>query len=274
MGQGVRNALEDVAMPAKRPVAGRSRRGSQPTWTDRSFGGVRLRLTQNFPRRGRNVALAEEDETRQVLQRIAFDPAEVGMGRLAKQIAHGQQHGGNRIRNGGAFGSQNVKSPDLLPGHPYRRSEVRGILDRDFEEEHGVAGGDWLASRSSRSFKKVLAGVALIRVVGDDANRSAAAASLISALPFVEVNRGRAQLSRAEATGDQRDDDDGADEEGGNLDAIRSFDDVGHRGVDEDERDDAEAEVCRRCPAERAARVTATEAEVISTRTPVAYAPA
>ena len=62
----------------------------------------------------------------------------------------------------------------------------------------------------------------------------------------------RSSKERASRDG-QRDGEDGGDEAGGDLDAVRALDDVGDRGVDEDQRDDAEADG-RACAARRAGR--------------------
>ena len=68
--------------------------------------------------------------------------------------------------------------------------------------------------------------------------------------------------------------DDAQDEQGRDPDAVRPFHHVGHGGVDEHHRDDRRTPKCLAfCFFRRADRVTAIEAEVMSTSTPVAYAP-
>ena len=54
------------------------------------------------------------------------------------------------------------------------------------------------------------------------------------------------------------------------LHAVGALDDVDDRGVDEDQVMSAKPTGVPRCPRRRAERVTATDAEVISTSTPVA----
>ena len=80
--------------------------------------------------------------------------------------------------------------------------------------------------------------VAVVRVVGDDADRRRAAGLVDEPLGrLVELDLGHAQLGRAPEPRDERDDHDRGDEEGGDLDAVRPLDDVDDRRVDEDQRD-------------------------------------
>ena len=70
--------------------------------------GVGLGLSQDLVRDGRDVALAEEDETGEVLQRIPLGPTEVDVRALAGLIADREEHGGDlwaesSIGNGSRF---------------------------------------------------------------------------------------------------------------------------------------------------------------------------
>ena len=89
----------------------------------------------------------------------------------------------------------------------------------------------------------------------------------------VQVDVGGVQFKGAPDPGEQRDHDDAQDEERRDPEPFGPFEDVGDRGVDEHHGDDAEADGALALLRRRAESVTATAAEVISTSTPVAYAP-
>ena len=82
------------------------------------------------------------------------------------------------------------------------------------------------------------------------------------------VRRRNAQFGGTEGPRYERHKDHGEDEHAGDLQPLRPLIDIHQRGVDEDERYKAEGE--RETSSVRAAMVTAQEAEVIRTRTPVA----
>jgi hypothetical protein len=99
---------------------------------------IRFGLAQDLPRGRGDVAFTEEDEPRQILQGIAFRPAEIGVRRVAQAIADGQQHGGNRIRHRRAFRAQHAKPADLLCRDAYRRGELGGVADSHLQEDHRI----------------------------------------------------------------------------------------------------------------------------------------
>jgi hypothetical protein len=89
----------------------------------------------------------------------------------------------------------------------------------------------------------------------------------------VPVDVGRVQFEGPPDPGEQRNHDDAHDEERCDTDALGAFNDVGHRGVDELTAMVPNPMVRLGCFPRRAESATATAPEVISTRTPVAYAP-
>src|SRR5215213_1726341 len=60
---------------------------------------VAFRLAEDLPGGRCDISLAKKDESSQILQGIPFRPAEVGMRRLARAVADGEQYGGNRVWN-------------------------------------------------------------------------------------------------------------------------------------------------------------------------------
>lgn len=78
------------------------------------------------------------------------------------------------------------------------------------------------------------------------------------------------QLECPPHPGDEADHQNAKDEQGGNFQAVRALDGVDHGGVNEDQGNEAEADDLCFCFLRRADSVTAMDAEVIRTSTPVA----
>ena len=151
------------------------------------------------------------------------------------------------------------------------RSEFRGVADRYLEEHHGIAKGECGSPLAPPLLQQVLARVALVRVIGDERTGTSPAASSIRTLGrLVELDRGGAQFGRAERARDERDDDDGRDKKAAILMPSGRSIDVGDCGIGEDQGDRAEGPGQPALSGTRAASVTATAAELISTSTPVA----
>jgi hypothetical protein len=130
----------------------------------------------------------------------------------------------------------------LLAGDPQHRLELRGVAHGYLQEEHWVAGGDVVVRAFLAFLLDVLALVALVRLVGDDADLPAG--RLLDEAPggLSYLDLGHAQLGGPSHPGDQRGGDDRGDENGGNLDAIGSVEDVRDGGIAEEERDDAKGD--------------------------------
>ena len=112
-----------------------------------------------------------------------------------------------------------------------------------------------------------------VRPVRDDADRRVRHLSEKLLGHRVGGDALHAQLGRAQHPRDQRRHDDRDDEPRRDLHAVGPLDDVGDCRVDEHQRDDRRRHPLAMLPARRAPSVTATAADVISTSTPVAYAP-
>ena len=123
-----------------------------------------------------------------------------------------------------------------------RGLEVRGVVHDDFEEQRLVVHGQVADLDRGRQLVQVGLRAQPQRLVGDDRDRAfQVGGHELQCLP-VHVDMGGVEFEGAPDAGEQGDHDDAPDEERGDLDAFGPFDDVGDRGVDEDDGDDAEAD--------------------------------
>ncbi len=125
-----------------------------------------------------------------------------------------------------------------------------------------------------RLLRTILVDIALVGVVGDDPNSAAAHLFNKAAGRVIEFDSLHTQFQSPPDARDQGSNNDPADKQASDLDAFGPFHDIDDGGVDEDQGHQAEAEGGASFPRRQAERVTAIVAEVISARTPVAYAPA
>ncbi|CAH0324841.1 hypothetical protein SRABI128_05059 [Microbacterium sp. Bi128] len=129
-----------------------------------------------------------------------------------------------------------------MPGDPAdleRGLEVRGVVHDDFEEQRLVVHGEVADLDRGRELVQVGFRAQPQRLVGDDGDRTfQVGGHELQCLP-VHVDMGRVEFEGAPDAGKQGDHDDAPDEERGDPDAFGPFDDVGHRGVDEHDGDDA-----------------------------------
>src|SRR5690606_22688627 len=100
------------------------RRTALPDMHGRTAGRVRLRSSQNLVCDRRDVTLSEEDESCQILERVAFRPTEVDVWTLAGAITDLEEHRCNRVRHGGAEDPQDPMRANLLADDTDRRSEL------------------------------------------------------------------------------------------------------------------------------------------------------
>ena len=150
--------------------------------------------------------------------------------------------------------------------------EVGGVGDGHLDEDDVAVVGQVVVRDDLADLVDVLLRVAGVGLVGDQPDGAAGAVAHEPLRRGVEVDLGRAQLEGAAQPRDQT--------ETAMMAAMKQapiftpsgpLDHVVDRRVDEDQRRSrAKPSVRRRWPARRAARVTATAAEVISTSTPVA----
>src|SRR5215212_2441063 len=124
--------------------------------------GVGVSLTQDLAGHRRDVSLAEDDESGQVLQRVPLGPAEVGMWLLTRPVADGQQRSGQPVGDGCALHLEHLESRDLLPPYPDVRGEIGGVLDRHLQEEYGIAGRDVARLPLFPLLDQVLSGIPLV----------------------------------------------------------------------------------------------------------------
>jgi hypothetical protein len=118
--------------------------------------------------------------------------------------------------------------------------EVGGVGDGDLDEDDVAGVGEVVVVDDLLELLGVLATVARVRFVGDQADGATGA---VPQEPFgclVEDDVDGAQLEGALQPRQDLQDDDGGDEEAADLHTVRTFADVVDGGVDEDQRDEGE----------------------------------
>ena len=178
------------------------------------------------------------------------------------------QQGGDGIGDGGAAGVENAI-----------RAFAHSLDTKMFGEFGGVSAlhlykVDGVVLQEAMEFAQLDLGLfavfvgGVVRVPRDQADGLVCAFGKERLGLGIEFNAGDAQLGGAEGPGNQGHENHGEDEDAGDLEPLGPLVDIHQRGVDEDEGYEAESE--RERASVRAAMVTAQEAEVIRTRTPVA----
>ena len=164
--------------------------------------------------------------------------------------------------------------PTSAPSTVEHLAEERRVRRLHFDEQHARVRRQVMRLLRVAQLARVLVGQPRVRPVRDDADRhvrrlaeelSAAIGSAVTPCTRSSVDRSTREMSEVTMIVTMN--------QVAILHAVGPLDDVGDRRVDEDQRDDGErrsscAAVCVAAPS-----VTATAADVISTSTPVAYAP-
>ena len=180
-----------------------------------------------------------------------------------------QQQRGDRVGHHRALHGQHAAALAHGAPHVEPRAEVGRVGERDLEEDDRILGGDVVLDPLLALLEAE--GVVRDRVVRHQLDVAAAVVRQEALRRGVEGDAGGAQLERAAHPGAEGDDDDRQDEQRGDPHAVGPLDDVDDRGVDEHHGDHAETDDRgHRLRRRTAERVTATDAEVISTSTPVA----
>src|SRR5215207_10738812 len=123
-----------------------------------------------------------------------------------------------------------MKPANLLTSDLHVTGKLGGIADRHLQEHDRLPLRNVAGLPLRPLLHDVFAGGSLVRMVRDNAYRAATTGVVNPPLRrVIEVHGGRAQLNGAKGSGDQRDDDDGANEEGGDLDPVWSLENVRHR---------------------------------------------
>src|SRR5215216_573170 len=117
-----------------------------------------------------------------------------------------------------------MEPADLLARDLHVSRKLGGITNRHLQEHDRFPLRNVAGLALGPLLHDVLAGSSLVRMVRDNAYRPATTGAVDPPLRrVIEVHRGRAQLDRSKGARDQRDDDDGADEEGRDLDPVWSL---------------------------------------------------
>ncbi len=204
---------------------------------------VRLRLPQHLAGDRRDLALPEQEEPQELRERIALRPLEVDVRLLPGAVPDGEQQRGQRVGDAGALQRQHpVAVVQHLAVHGEHGLELRGVLDRHLDEDQVVLGRDVVVRPDLALLLLVLGEVAAVGLVGDQAQRPMGVVAHEALGGLVEDDVGDPEFEGALEPGEQGDEHDGGDEAGADLHAVGAFGDVEGRGVEEDGRDDREAD--------------------------------
>src|SRR5947209_6835925 len=201
---------------------------------------VALDLPQNLARDRRGVALAEEDVFKDVGDGVALSPTQVGVRQLARRLADVEQEGGDGVRHGRAFGAEHVVAADFDALDLHHVWNLRGVAHLHLKEQDLLFFRDVVVLALLFLFQPVLPDIAAPRPDGDDVYLASASLANERLGGLVHLYPLDAQLGRAPHPRQERRDDDSPDEDGSDLDSVGALDDVDHRRVREDQRDEGE----------------------------------
>src|SRR5215213_3822820 len=129
---------------------------------------VRFGLAQYLVGDGRGIPLPEEQEAKQVHDRVALRPAEVAVRRLASRVSQVKQEGGDGVWHDRAHRPHDLMAADLNPPHLQYVLELRSVLHVHLKEYNGDVLRDVVVPALLDLLVVVFRLIARLTPVGDD----------------------------------------------------------------------------------------------------------